>query len=125
MMYRRKETHQSLCVVRVSLDVLDLPGVVIADRNAPSDYVRFSASPTGLAMVDRALVFARYWTHPDDPIEEMRHKSIKCAEVLVPDLVNVGYLTGAHVSCRESWEALRRMAPQMRLTLNPDLFFLR
>lgn len=77
MMYLRRHLHESLCVLRVSTDVLDLPGVVITDQNAASDYRRFGASPGALSMVDRVMVCARFWTHPDDPIAELRHKSIK------------------------------------------------
>ena len=41
MLFKRRERHAELCVLRVSLAVLDLPNVVIADQNAASDYVRF------------------------------------------------------------------------------------
>lgn len=34
MMYKRKENHMVLCILVVSTDVLDLPGVVITDCNA-------------------------------------------------------------------------------------------
>jgi ssDNA thymidine ADP-ribosyltransferase, DarT len=94
MMYSLKEQHQSLCVLRVSTDVLDLPGVVVTDRNAASDYVRFGPAPAALALVDRELVFARYWTH-GDLIEQSCRKSIKCAEILVPDRVDAMHVSGA------------------------------
>src|SRR3989304_2107472 len=41
MMFKRKDFHKELCVVKVSKDVLSLPQVVITDGNASSDYVRF------------------------------------------------------------------------------------
>lgn len=123
MMSKLRDDHKSLCVLRVSTDVLDLPDVVIADRNASSSYVRFGPAPNALELVDRGLVFARYWTHPDDLFAEWRHKSIKCAEVLVPDHVDIEYVAGAYVSCRESQIALRHVAPSLSMILNPDLFF--
>lgn len=58
MMFLRKESHMDLCVLRVRVGVLDLPGVVITDRNASADYVRFAPAPNGLSIVDRELVFA-------------------------------------------------------------------
>jgi hypothetical protein len=122
MMYSLKEQHPSLCVLRVSTDVLDLPGVVVTDRNAASDYVRFGPAPAALALVDRELVFARYWTH-GDLIEAWRRKSIKCAEVLVPDRVDAMHVSGAYVSSRASREALIRVAPRMPIAERPDLFF--
>ncbi len=96
---------------------------VIADRNASSDYVRFDAAPRGLARVSRDLVFAERWTHPDDLIEEWEHKSIKCAEVLVPDRVNATQVTGAYVSGATSQAALLAVAPQLAIMVNGHLFF--
>lgn len=123
MLYRRSGQHQALTVLRISAALVDVPGVVIADRNASSSYVRFAPSPAGLAFVDRELVFAEYWTHPDNPIEEWEHKSIKCAEVLVPDRVDPRYVTGAYVSSPESERRVRAASPAIGVELNPRLFF--
>jgi hypothetical protein len=41
MMYKRKAHVDDLCVLCVSLDVLQVEGVVLADCNASSNYVRF------------------------------------------------------------------------------------
>lgn len=119
----RQVSHEEICVLRVSPDVLDLPGVVIADRNAASDHVLFGASPSALANVDRNLVFAQYWTHPHDEIQEWRHKSIKCAEVLVPDLVPAHYVSGAYVSSEVSRAALLEVAPGLTVTVDGHMFF--
>lgn len=54
----------------------------MADRNAASDYVRFYEVSAGIQALDKDLVFARFWLNPNDPIDEMRRKSVKCAEVL-------------------------------------------
>ena len=123
MMYRRKAGHRSICVLRISPDVLDLPGVIIADQNASSDYVRFFPSPAGLAHIDRELVFAERWTHPGDPIEQFRHRSIKCAEVLVPDRVDASHLTGAYVSGSTGQEALLAVAHGFAATVYGHMFF--
>ena len=87
MMFKRATLHETTCVLRVSADVLDLPDVVITDQNAASGYCRFMPSPQGLAMVDGAMVFADDWRHPGNPGAYYRHRSIKCAEVLVPEEV--------------------------------------
>src|SRR5207248_3342884 len=117
MMSRLKEQHGSLCVLRVSTDVLDLPDVVVTDRNAASEYVRFGPAPAALSLVDRELVFARYWTH-GDLIEEWRHKSIKCAEVLVRDHVDTLHVIGAYVSCPKSQVTLGSAAPDLSVLVN-------
>jgi hypothetical protein len=125
MLFRLKSQlgDEGLCVLRISTSVLDLLGVVISDRNASSDYCRFGGSPDGLAHIDRDLVFARYWTHPEDPFAEMRHGSIMCAEVLVPDSVDAAFVVGAYVSCQESLAALGAAAPSLPATINRYLFF--
>jgi hypothetical protein len=92
ILFKIKDQHANLCVLRVSTEVLDLPGVVVADRNASSDYARFAPAPDGLQHIDKRMVFANYWTHSDDPIEEWRHGSIMCAEILVPDHVRPCYI---------------------------------
>jgi hypothetical protein len=53
MLFVRSSQHQTLCVLAVRTDVLDLPGVVIADGNAASNYTAFWPSPEGLRKVDR------------------------------------------------------------------------
>ncbi len=126
MLYKRKGQHRDLCVIRVTKNILHKTGVVIADGNAASPLVRFAPAPKGLAMIDYDRVFAEYWTH-DDPHEYYEHKRIKCAEVLVPDVVPPQYLVGAYVSCAAS----RRMLAQavggvlqpFTIDIDPDLFF--
>ena len=75
MLFRRINMHRTICVLSVSLAVLDLPGVVVTDQNAASNYVRFAGGANALAIVDGAFTFAEFWTHPEDAIQEWRHKS--------------------------------------------------
>lgn len=123
MLYKRRASHEALCILRVSADVLHLPGVVVADMNAASDYVRFGPAPAALANIDRDLVFAEYWRHPDDHIRELRHRSIKCAEVLVPERVETRHVLGACVSCAESHAATSAVAPRLAVHIDTHLFF--
>lgn len=57
MLYMRK--HEEICVLAVSTDVLELPGVIITDQNAAGEYVSFRPVLTGLSHVSRDLTFAR------------------------------------------------------------------
>lgn len=114
---------ETLCVLRISTDVLDLPNVVIADHNASSDHVRFAPAPDGLKRIDRQLVFARYWTHPENPIAEMSHGSVMCSEVLVPHRVDPRYIIGAYVSCEQALGVVRASAPGLEVSINRNLFF--
>jgi hypothetical protein len=122
MLYKRKEEHAEICVVRVSPAVLDLPNVVVTNANASSEYVRFAAAPAGLKIVDRDLTFAEYWTDPD-PVEYYRKKSAKCAEVLVPDRVEPRFLVGTCVSCEQAGEVVRAIDEGLEIRIDGHLFF--
>lgn len=116
----KQRRHEELCGLRVSPEVLDLLDVVVTDQNAASDHVRWGRT---LAIVDRHLVFAEYWTHPDDPIAEWRHRSIKCAEVLVPDRVGPEHVLGAYVSGSQGRTAIQAVAPGLPVVEDAHLFF--
>lgn len=123
MLYLRQARHHELCVLRISGSVLELPGVVIADRNASSDHTRFGPAPAALELLDRETLFAEVWTHPDDQIAEWRHKSIKCAEVLVPEMISPSLVVGAYVSCQAAKTDLLRLAPVLEVQIEPHMFF--
>ncbi|MFZ5625125.1 MAG: DUF4433 domain-containing protein [Gemmatimonadota bacterium] len=122
MLYKRQHQHLDLCVLQVSTDVLDLPGVVVTDANAASDYVRFAAAPAGLSIVDREATFAEYWTDPN-PIVQWQKKSAKCAEVLVPDRIDPGFIMGAYVSCQTAMNSLNGLGTGIAVSINAHMFF--
>lgn len=122
MMYKVRAQRDQLCVLSVSTDVLDLPGVVVTDGNASSNYVRFAAAPAGLSIVDKELTFADDWTD-QDRIQYYRKKSAKCAEVLVPECVAPGYLRGAYVWSEEVRERLQASVGALQVEVNRHLFF--
>lgn len=122
MLYLLRADHSDLAVLRIDPSILDLPGVVIADGNASSDYTRFYPSPTGLSNLRQELVFAEYWTD-DDPIEYWNKKRIKCSEVLVPNRVNPAFIIGSYVSCGESEVRLHELGMTHPIDIMPWLFF--
>jgi hypothetical protein len=120
MMYSRKEAHQELCVLRVSPEVLDLPGVVIADGNAASGMTRFGPAPHGLTLIDRDLVFAEWWSG------SWEAKRVRCAEVLVPGNVPPSFILAAYVSCgpaQARCAALGLTEPDLPATIDAHLFY--
>jgi hypothetical protein len=123
MMFVRRGQHENLCVLSISATVLDIPGTVITDQNAASNYVRYAAAPDGLAHVDRALTFARNWTHPGDQIAEWRHKAAKCAEVLVPDSVQPDRILAVYVSGEVGRQRASAAQQAKPVQINADLFF--
>ena len=122
MLFKRRLQHEEICVLIVSPNVLDLPGVVITDGNAASDYTIFLPSPSGLKKVDKDLVFAEYWTDPDE-FKQWEKKRVKCAEVLVPDKIDTTYIIGAYVSCSSSAQAVNYLEVGLSISINPNLFF--
>ncbi len=122
MLYKRSGRHAELCVLRISTDVLGLPEAVIADGNAASKYTAFWPSPSGLAKIDRDLVFAEDWTDANQ-IVRWQKTAAKCAEVLVPQRVPPNLIKGAYVSCREAEQALVEMGFILPIAIDAHLFF--
>ncbi len=100
MLSKCRNRNNDICVLRVDQGVLNLPNVIITDRNAATDMVRFWNVADGLARLDYQRLFAQYWTHPDDLYDQANHKAEKCAEVLVPDRVEAEMIMGAYVANR-------------------------
>jgi hypothetical protein len=63
------------------------------------------------------------WRHPDDQIAEWRHKSRKCAEVLVPHQVEPKYLIGAYVVDQAAAQRLTNVGFALPIAVEPVLFF--
>ncbi|MBI4755711.1 MAG: DUF4433 domain-containing protein [Betaproteobacteria bacterium] len=122
MLHRRLSEADGLCVLRVSTQVLALPGAVITDQNAASDYVRFLA-PAQWRLLDWDDIFAMDWRHPGDPIAYWRHKSRKCAEVLIPHQVAPGFIVGAFVVDAGAAARLGDLGCTLPVAVDPVLFF--
>jgi hypothetical protein len=99
-MMSRLRDRADLVVVRVSPAVLDIPDAVVSDGNAAAAGTRFYPSPEGLRHLDSGLVFAHYWTDPD--YWQMKEKKrVRCAEILVPNLIPSTYINGCYVDTEE------------------------
>ena len=122
MLHKRLPEVDALCVLRVSTQVLTLPGAVITDQNAASDYVRFLA-PAQWSLLEWNDIFAMDWRHTGDQIAYWRHKSRKCAEVLVPHKVEASLLTGAYVVDKIAATRLSKLGFNLPVTVDSVLFF--
>lgn len=122
MLFKRLDQVGSLCVLRVSREVLNLDGVVLTDQNASSDYVRF-LGPGQLRLVPFHLVFADDWRHPGDQIAYFRHKAAMCAEVLVPGAVPPELISGAYVVDEVVAKTLAASGFNRAVSINAHLFF--
>jgi|ERR1700685_3636074 len=122
MLFKRKE--QEVCVLAVSTNVLDLPGVIVTDQNAASDYVRFRPAITGVPHVNEELTFAEDW-RDSDRIQYYRKKAAKCAEVLVPDRVDPGYLMHAYVGNTDTKRQMDLLSTRLSVRVDKYLFFMK
>lgn len=122
MLYKRKENAASLCILRVSTEVRHIQGVVITDQNAASDWVRF-LHPDQYQLLDFDSIFAMDWRHPNDPIALRRHRLQKCAEVLVPHVVEPTFLLGAYVANQDAASRLRQVC-NLSITIDAGMFFI-
>lgn len=123
MLFKRRDQHDQVCVLRINTAVLDSRGVIVTDRNAGGDYTQFRPAPGGLSIVDRESTFAEYWTSPNE-IDYWRRKAAKCAEVLVPDRVEPRFVRGAYVSCDEAKAALEALNTGLSVQIDKHLFFM-
>ncbi len=105
MLSKLRIHNEAICIIAIKKDILYLPNVVIADRNASREYCKFGSSPEGLKNIDGDIVFARYWADSDDIIQYDK-KGKKCAEALVPQRIPMSYFKGAIVVNDESAKRL-------------------
>lgn len=122
MLFKRLNEASNLCILRVSLDALSIPGTVITDSNAASDYARF-LDPRQWELINFDDILSESWTHPDDQRRYFQHKSRKCAEVLVPNGVPAALVVGARVIDAAAGERLAADAPLLQITIDPVMFF--
>jgi ssDNA thymidine ADP-ribosyltransferase, DarT len=122
MLYRRLAEASALCVLAVSTDVLGEAGTVMTDCNAASDWVRF-LDPRQWHLIDFDDVFAPDWRHPDNAAHYYRHKSRKCAEVLVPHRILPDHVLGARVVDAVALARVQAIAPELNIAIDPFLFF--
>jgi hypothetical protein len=69
------------------------------------------------------MVFADDWRHPGNPAAYYRHRSVKCAEVLVPDAVSPDYVLGAYVSGPRAKQLLTERTPGLTVAISAHMFF--
>lgn len=123
MLYKLKAEHHALCVLQINDGVLDLPGVVITDGNAASQYTAFWPSPAGVEYLKHEYVFAESWNDEDEIVKRTK-KRAKCAEVLVPDCIPPNYILGAYVSCEQAKSSLVNIGFTRPITIHAHLFFM-
>ena len=95
---------------------------MFSDRNASSDYANFY-SLRSINLLDYELIFCKDW-NDQDKILYYKKKSIKCAEVLIPEKVGYSFVTGAYVKTESDKQKLIAKGFNKPIEINKELFFL-
>ena len=122
MLSVRRNQNNDICILKIDCCILDMPGVVVSDRNASSDYASFYSPGIGMKEIDFDLVYARYWTDEDYYVQ-MEKKSIKCAEVLVPYVIPHEYIMCAAVIDKDAAHKLEAVGFDKTIEIEPRVFF--
>lgn len=123
MLSKRRDQNNQICILCVNPSILDLSDAIISDRNAAADYVRFDTVTAGLAALDKNKIYAKYWTNAQNQYDYWEQKSIKCAEVLVPDRVEPKYVIGAYVANQTALKAFKELQIRLTVCIKSDIFF--
>lgn len=121
-LFRLKDDAMDLCVLCVSVNVVDIRDVVLADGDASGDYVRFLA-PGQWSLLRLDDIVATDWRHLEDPVAHRRHAALKCAEVLAPECVEPDFVIGAYVASRSAGARLKETGFRKWITVDPWRFF--
>ncbi len=122
MLSARRNQNEDLCILKVCASILDYRGVVVSDRNASSNYASFYPPEIGIRNIDFELVYARWWKD-EDYYAEMRKKSVKCAEVLVPYAVPYDFIVSAAVVSENAKCKLKAVGFNKEIVVMAGLFF--
>lgn len=109
-------------VLRISPEVLDIPGTMVSDRNAASSRATFWPAQEGIGRLDEHLVMASRW-NASDPLDKQLRKEIAQAEVLVPIAVSPGLILGVVAPADPEAEAAAAIATHLPIAVNADMFF--
>lgn len=108
MMFQKShENLDNLCVLRVKYDVIDLPNVVISNKNAAAKDASFFTPIEALAKLDFEKIFSESWAE-EEAGENL--KQIMMAEVLIPDKVDNSMIDSILVGSEKAKERVQAIA---------------
>jgi len=113
---RHNDTHFSeICILVLGgIELLNVEGAVISDMNAAAAMVNFyPANDVTVLNFDR--IYAKYWTHPENPSDERLHGYQKCAELLIPNRIDSSHILGAYVQSQEMGDQIIGMCQKVKV----------
>ncbi|KIR03769.1 hypothetical protein P261_02584 [Lachnospiraceae bacterium TWA4] len=122
MLSLKRNQNQQICILKFDRAVLDMNNVIVSDRNASSAYAAFYTPEIGLENIEFDIVYARYWID-EDHYQQLRKKSIKCAEVLVPYAIPYDFVVCAAVVNKQAAVKLKDIGFDKKIIVEPRVFF--
>lgn len=124
MLYSKQNEFDKIAILCISNEVLNLPDVVISDKNASAKLVAFYSAEIGINILNFDEIFMRSWDS-SDPFEKERLKAVLHAEVLVPDKIDAKYIKEIKVASEKIKNNLARMIENSDIivSVDSDLFF--
>ena len=115
MLYVKKNIHDDLCLIEVSLSVLSENNFLISDGNAASRNTKFYNSLDKLYLLPWEVLQANYWSDFRDG------KRQRCAEVLIYPSIKPIYIKQIHCYSSATLHYLEQLSCNVKMTKN--LFF--
>ena len=116
-------SFDNIAILCISNKVLDLPGVVVSDKNAAKNTVAFYGAQMGIDKLNFKEIFLSNWDSPD-PWEKERLKAILHAEVLVPFKIESSYIKEIRVAKESVKRKLHTLLSNyIRIEVDSYMFF--
>lgn len=115
MLYRLRAMQHMLCLLEISLDCLRKPGCVLADGNAASPATRFYDAAADGVRLPWSVLDAATW------FDQVDGRRKRCAEVLVPRLIETADIRAIHCMRRSVASMIRNSVADVRVS--PGLYF--
>ena len=115
MLYVKKEIHEELCLLEISLEVLSSHAFVFTDGNAAARDTNFFRNVNDLKRLPWNVLNAAYWNDFPDG------KRKRCAEVLIYPLIEPNYILKVHCNSFETLKYLQRF--KLPSQISSELFF--
>ncbi len=119
MMFKKKENLKELCLLEVSLEILNYHTFLLSDGNAASKDTKFFNSLDGVKYLPWAVLNADYWSDFDDG------KRKRCSEVLISSKIEPKYFLAIHVYSEETDRYLYSVTGNSKINVyqSKDMFF--
>jgi hypothetical protein len=122
------QTHDELCVFKISPKVMALPNIIIADRAENQEGASFYTFAEGVPFLNFSVLTDRNgWTDRKGSLEENRLKSFqRCAQLIVPNTIPSQLITGIYVLSEKVKIAVKALFERplpIPIIVNPRLFF--